>query len=136
MPGPSPVAAHAVAGRCWQATRTSVLQYRRCGTRPNCRHPLQPVGYFQALNPFALLGHNRDFGWSLTMFQNDDVDLIAERTNPADSNQVMVDGRWHTGNHPAADCGKVKRQSPSTCVARPMAPSSTMYWAISPAPRQ
>lgn len=51
-------------------------------------------GYFQALNPFALLGHNRDFGWSLTMFQNDDVDLIAERTNPADANQVMVDGKW------------------------------------------
>lgn len=53
-------------------------------------------GYFQALNPFALLGHNRDFGWSLTMFQNDDVDLIAEQTNPADANQVMVDGQWHT----------------------------------------
>ncbi|WP_288376408.1 penicillin acylase family protein [uncultured Pseudomonas sp.] len=51
-------------------------------------------GYFQALNPFALLGHNRDFGWSLTMFQNDDVDLIAEKTNPADTNQVMVDGQW------------------------------------------
>ncbi|HGM5579225.1 TPA: penicillin acylase family protein [Pseudomonas putida] len=53
-------------------------------------------GYFQALNPFALLGHNRDFGWSLTMFQNDDVDLIAEQTNPADANQVMVDGQWHS----------------------------------------
>lgn len=51
-------------------------------------------GYFQALNPFALLGHNRDFGWSLTMFQNDDVDLIAEKTNPADTNQVMVDSQW------------------------------------------
>ncbi|WP_054891113.1 MULTISPECIES: penicillin acylase family protein [unclassified Pseudomonas] len=51
-------------------------------------------GYFQSLNPFALLGHNRDFGWSLTMFQNDDVDLIAEKTNPADANQVMVDGQW------------------------------------------
>lgn len=51
-------------------------------------------GYFQALNPFALLGHNRDFGWSLTMFQNDDIDLIAERTNPADANQVMIDGQW------------------------------------------
>ncbi len=51
-------------------------------------------GYFQALNPFALLGHNRDFGWSLTMFQNDDVDLIAEKTNPADANQFMVDGQW------------------------------------------
>lgn len=53
-------------------------------------------GYFQALNPFALLGHNRDFGWSLTMFQNDDVDLIAEKTNPANADQVMVDGQWLT----------------------------------------
>jgi len=53
-------------------------------------------GYFQALNPFALLGHNRDFGWSLTMFQNDDVDLIAERTNPENTDQVMIDGTWQT----------------------------------------
>lgn len=52
-------------------------------------------GHFQALNPFALLGHNRDFGWSLTMFQNDDVDLIAEKTHPDDANQVLVDGQWH-----------------------------------------
>ncbi|MFK3683659.1 penicillin acylase family protein [Pseudomonas sp. NPDC088890] len=53
-------------------------------------------GYFQALNPFALLGHNRDFGWSLTMFQNDDVDLIAEKANPANAEQVMIDGQWQT----------------------------------------
>ncbi len=53
-------------------------------------------GYFQALNPFALLGHNRDFGWSLTMFQNDDVDLIAEKTNPANPDQVLVHGHWQT----------------------------------------
>ncbi|UBM25144.1 penicillin acylase family protein [Pseudomonas sp. p1(2021b)] len=51
-------------------------------------------GYFQALNPFALLGHNRDFGWSLTMFQNDDVDLVAEQVNPGDPKQVRIDGRW------------------------------------------
>ncbi|MDF0729404.1 penicillin acylase family protein [Pseudomonas entomophila] len=51
-------------------------------------------GYFQALNPFALLGHNRDFGWSLTMFQNDDVDLVAEKTNPANPDQVMINGQW------------------------------------------
>ena len=51
-------------------------------------------GYFQALNPFAFLGHNRDFGWSLTMFQNDDVDLIAEQVNPQDPEQVRVDGQW------------------------------------------
>ena len=34
-------------------------------------------GHHQALNPVALLGHNPQFGWSLTMFQNDDLDLIA-----------------------------------------------------------
>ncbi|MHC6227946.1 penicillin acylase family protein [Pseudomonas sp. X10] len=51
-------------------------------------------GYHQALNPFASLGHNHDFGWSLTMFQNDDVDLIVERLNPDNADQVMVDGQW------------------------------------------
>ncbi|MFC5715875.1 penicillin acylase family protein [Pseudomonas sp. GCM10022188] len=51
-------------------------------------------GQHHALIPFALLGHNRDFGWSLTMFQNDDLDLIAERVNPANAEQVWHDGRW------------------------------------------
>lgn len=39
-------------------------------------------GYHNALVPVAFLGHNLDFGWSLTMFQNDDLDLIAEKVNP------------------------------------------------------
>lgn len=51
-------------------------------------------GHHQALNPFASLGHNRDFGWSLTMFQNDDLDLIAEKTNPDNPNQVWYHGAW------------------------------------------
>ena len=51
-------------------------------------------GHFQALNPDALLGHNQQFGWSLTMFQNDDLDLIVEKTNPANPQQVMVHGQW------------------------------------------
>src|SRR6195952_730202 len=51
-------------------------------------------GHFQALNPFALLGHNMDFGWSLTMFQNDDLDLIGEKTNPDNPNQVWYHGAW------------------------------------------
>jgi penicillin amidase len=51
-------------------------------------------GHFQALNPFALLGHNQQFGWSLTMFQNDDMDLVALRTNPARSSQVAYQGQW------------------------------------------
>jgi penicillin G amidase len=51
-------------------------------------------GHFQALNPSALLGHNMDFGWSLTMFQNDDVDLIAEKINPANPQQVWHHNQW------------------------------------------
>lgn len=51
-------------------------------------------GHHQALNPFASLGNNMDFGWSLTMFQNDDLDLIAEKTNPENPNQVWHHGQW------------------------------------------
>jgi penicillin amidase len=51
-------------------------------------------GHFQALNPFALLGHNQQFGWSLTMFQNDDMDLVALRTNPDRPTQVAYQGQW------------------------------------------
>ena len=51
-------------------------------------------GHYQPLNPLALLGHNQRFGWSMTMFQNDDMDLIAEKTNPANANQVWYQGQW------------------------------------------
>ncbi|WP_296508293.1 penicillin acylase family protein [Rhodoferax sp.] len=51
-------------------------------------------GHFQALNPMAFLGHNHDFGWSMTMFQNDDMDLIAEQLNPANPQQVWHEGKW------------------------------------------
>ncbi len=55
-------------------------------------------GHQQALNPLALLGHNQQFAWSLTMFQNDDVDLVTEKPNPANANEVWQKtaegGRW------------------------------------------
>lgn len=51
-------------------------------------------GHFQVLMPFALLGHNKQFGWSLTMFQNDDMDLVAEKLNPGNANQVWYQGKW------------------------------------------
>jgi len=51
-------------------------------------------GHHQVLNPYALLGHNTQFGWSLTMFQNDDIDLIAEKVNPANPQQVWHQGQW------------------------------------------
>jgi penicillin amidase len=51
-------------------------------------------GHHQALSPYALLGHNQDFGWTLTMFQNDDIDLIAEKPNPRNADEVWHRGRW------------------------------------------
>jgi penicillin amidase len=51
-------------------------------------------GHHQALNPVASLGHNLDFGWSITMFQNDDIDLIAEKLNPDNAHQVWYQGQW------------------------------------------
>jgi penicillin amidase len=51
-------------------------------------------GHFQALNPFALLGHNTQFGWSLTMFENDDIDLVAEQGNPSNPNQIWYQDQW------------------------------------------
>ncbi|WP_095081810.1 penicillin acylase family protein [Pseudomonas sp. Irchel s3h17] len=55
---------------------------------------LELYGHHQALVPFAFLGHNLDFGWSLTMFQNDDLDLIAEKVNPDNPNQVWYRDKW------------------------------------------
>jgi penicillin amidase len=61
----------------------------------NLRYPgFSLYGHHQALNPVASLGHNHEFAWSLTMFQNDDLDLIAEKTNPANPNQVWHRGQW------------------------------------------
>ena len=51
-------------------------------------------GHYHALNPMALLGHNAQFGWSLTMFQNDDLDLIAEKTHPDNPNLTFYQNQW------------------------------------------
>ena len=39
-------------------------------------------GYNLALTPFPLLGHNREYAYGLTMFENDDVDFYYEEENP------------------------------------------------------
>ncbi len=36
-------------------------------------------GYNLALTPFPLLGHNRDYAYGLTMFENDDIDFYVEK---------------------------------------------------------
>ncbi|MDP9652477.1 UNVERIFIED_ORG: penicillin amidase [Pseudomonas putida] len=74
-------------------------------------------GHYQALMPFASLGMNNDFGWSITMFQNDDLDLIAEKVNPDNPNQVWYRGKWVdmvTSEQKIA----VKGQEPVTLVLR------------------
>lgn len=38
-------------------------------------------GFNLALTPFPLLGHNRDYAYGLTMFENDDVDFYYEENN-------------------------------------------------------
>jgi len=70
-------------------------------------------GYHQPLNPFAALGQNMDFGWSLTMFQNDDLDLVAEKVNPANPNQVWYHGQW-TDLETSTQQIAVKGQAPVT----------------------
>ena len=43
-------------------------------------------GSYLAGTPYPLLGHNREYAYGLTMFENDDVDLYQEENNTKDSN--------------------------------------------------
>ena len=50
-------------------------------------------GYYIAGTPFPLLGHNRDYAYGLTMFENDDVDFFKEEDNPNNKKQYQtIDG--------------------------------------------
>ncbi len=51
-------------------------------------------GHFLSGNPMALLGSNQKVAWTLTMFQNDDLDMFVEKQNPNNPDQVWSDGRW------------------------------------------
>lgn len=50
-------------------------------------------GYYLAGTPFPLLGHNHNYAYGLTMFENDDLDLFQEEENPENANQYKtIDG--------------------------------------------
>ena len=51
-------------------------------------------GHYLAGVPFALLGHNKLAAIGLTMFENDDVDLFAEKLNPDNSDNIWQNGQW------------------------------------------
>lgn len=48
-------------------------------------------GFHLALVPFPLLGHNKDYAYGLTMFENDDVDFYIEEENPENANQYKTE---------------------------------------------
>ena len=47
-------------------------------------------GFYIAGTPFPLLGHNRDYAYGLTMFENDDVDFFQEEDNPNNVKQYKT----------------------------------------------
>jgi penicillin amidase len=51
-------------------------------------------GYHLAGVPFPLLGHNRDYAYGLTMFENDDLDFYKEENNPANALQYKTPDGW------------------------------------------
>lgn len=52
-------------------------------------------GNFLAGIPFALVGHNTQIAWGLTMFENDDTDFYFEEFHPEDSTLVrFMDSLW------------------------------------------
>lgn len=51
-------------------------------------------GYYLPMIPIALIGHNANHGWGLTMFANDDVDLYRETVDPRDPNRILYKGEW------------------------------------------
>ncbi len=47
-------------------------------------------GFNLALTPFPLLGHNRQFAYGLTMFENDDIDFYEEEENVDNKNEYLT----------------------------------------------
>lgn len=44
--------------------------------------------------PFVVCGHNENIAWGMTNLSVDDIDLFAEKINPADTNQYFFNGEW------------------------------------------
>ncbi len=57
-------------------------------------HVLTPnyemYGFNLGLMPFPFLGHNRDYAYGLTMFENDDIDFYQEKLNPNNNNEYLI----------------------------------------------
>jgi penicillin amidase len=47
-------------------------------------------GCYLAGTPYPLLGHNRDYAYGLTMFENDDIDFYQEQNKSGDDNEYKT----------------------------------------------
>ena len=55
---------------------------------------MELYGFYLALNPYPLLGHNHRFAYGLTMLENDDMDLYLEKTSPEHPGQYEYGGKY------------------------------------------
>jgi penicillin amidase len=55
---------------------------------------LNVTGVIVPGQPFVIAGHNEKIAWGMTNLSVDDIDLFAEKINPADSNQYFFNGEW------------------------------------------
>ncbi len=46
-------------------------------------------GFYLGLTPFPLLGHNRDYAYGITMFENDDIDFYYEKEYPENNEKYI-----------------------------------------------
>ncbi len=51
-------------------------------------------GYYLAGMPFAIIGHNNNYAWGLTIFPLDNMDLYTETQNPNNPNQYLQGKKW------------------------------------------
>lgn len=55
---------------------------------------LNVTGVLVPGEPFVVAGHNEKIAWGMTNLMVDDIDLFAEKINPADTNQYLFNGKW------------------------------------------
>jgi len=56
----------------------------------------EKYGYHLAGVPFALLGHDRNLAYGMTMFENDDIDFYYEEQHPSDTTKYKNGTDWAT----------------------------------------
>lgn len=52
------------------------------------------AGYYLAGVPYAVMGHNQNIGWGLTIFPFDNMDLYREKVNPKNPDQYWATDHW------------------------------------------